>query len=88
MVVLPLPREAVIKWHVIAAANEPSRRKHSTLKRLSEGFQVEREAVAPSLVSRTPMSISLKWTPPSISLPDLNRILGDPMTVFPQARRL
>ncbi|XP_027426120.1 uncharacterized protein LOC113909209 [Zalophus californianus] len=39
MVTFHLPREAVIEWHVIAGANEPFRRKHSTLKKIFEGFQ-------------------------------------------------
>lgn len=89
VVVVPcLPREAAVEWHIIAVADEPFRRKHFALKKISEVLQIACEAVASSSASNTSLSISLRRASYSISSPDWNRTLEDLMIVFVHSRRI
>lgn len=82
-----LPRDAAADWRVIVVADEPSRGKHFVLKIISGGLQIECKATISNFASSTSFFIALRWMPPPISSPDLNRTLEDLMTVFVQARR-
>ncbi|CAM4570198.1 unnamed protein product [Lepidochelys olivacea] len=86
VVVVPhLPRDAVIEWHVIAVVDDPSERKTSVMKMLSEGCQIVCEAVESSSASSASISICLNLISPSVSSVDLDRTLHDMVAVFRQA---
>ncbi|XP_048710052.2 diphthine--ammonia ligase isoform X2 [Caretta caretta] len=86
VVVVPhLPRDAVIEWHVIAVVDDPSERKTSVMKMMSEGCQIVCEAVESSSASSASISICLNLISPSVSSVDLDRTLHDMVAVFRQA---
>ncbi|XP_067414163.1 diphthine--ammonia ligase isoform X2 [Emydura macquarii macquarii] len=86
VVVVPhLPRDALIEWHVIAVVDDPPERKTFVMKMLSEGCQIECEAVESSSASSASISICLSFISPSVSSVSLDRTLHDMVAVFKQA---
>uniref|UniRef100_A0A8C8RTJ8 Uncharacterized protein n=1 Tax=Pelusios castaneus TaxID=367368 RepID=A0A8C8RTJ8_9SAUR len=86
VVVVPnLPRDALIEWHVIAVEDDPPERKTFVMKMLSEGCQIECEAVESSSASSASISVYLSLISSSVSSANLDRTLHDMVAVFRQA---
>ncbi|XP_074853026.1 diphthine--ammonia ligase isoform X2 [Carettochelys insculpta] len=85
VVVSHLPRDALIEWHVIAVLDDPPERKTFVMKTMSEGCQIECEAVESSSASGASISMCLSLISPSAPSVNLDRILHDMVAVFRQA---
>ncbi|NWX15097.1 DPH6 ligase, partial [Aegotheles bennettii] len=85
VVISHLPRDAAIEWHVVAVVDDPLRRKHFSMKMLSEGFQIECESVESSSASCGSISLHLSLISPSTSQLDLGGPLHDLVAMFRQA---